>query len=111
MQTSAPVGGVAGRVGDEPWGATLASIAHGKLSGQLQLRGEDAKLYRIESVDGNIVAAKSPSPADAIARIALAPHMITSSQVALVSKRLMASTNRDEIDVVADTVRLSVDNV
>ncbi len=110
MQT-ASIGGVAGRVGDEPWGATLASITHRRLTGQLQLRGDDAKLYRIAFVDGRVVGASSPLAADSIVRIALTNHLISSSQVALVAKRLTLAPNRDEVDVVSETVRLSVEHV
>ncbi len=108
---SASVGGVAGNVGEEPWGATLAAIAERRLTGQLQLRGHDAKLYRIAFVDGRIVAASSPNPADSIARIALTGHLINATQAPMIAKRIEAAPGRDEIDVVTDTVRLSTEHV
>jgi hypothetical protein len=108
--SSASVGGVAGRVGDEPWGATLASIANKRLTGQLQLRGEDAKLYRIAFVDGSIVGASSPAAADSIVRIALTNHLIPASQVTVIAKRVAASPMRDEHDIVVDTARLTMEH-
>jgi hypothetical protein len=108
---NASVGGVAGKVGEEPWGATLAGIAHRRLTGQLQLRGHDAKLYRIAFVDGRIVAASSPNTADSIARIALTGHLINATQAPLIAKRIESAPGRDEIDVLTDTVRLSTEHV
>src|SRR5215210_9545860 len=96
-----PIGGVAGRVGDEPWGVTLASIAQRRLTGQLQLRGDDAKLYRIAFVNGTVVAASSPATADSIFRIALTSHLISSTQVNMIMKRVAMAPNRDEVDVLA----------
>ncbi|MBA2539133.1 MAG: hypothetical protein H0V17_05815 [Deltaproteobacteria bacterium] len=108
MQT-ASVGGVAGLVGEEAWGATLASIANRRLTGQLQLRGDDAKLYRVAFVDGMVVGASSPSAADSIVRIALTSHLISSSQVAAIAKLVSGSPNRDEHDIVVDAARLTDD--
>ncbi len=109
MQRSASIG-VAGKLGDEPWGATLASIARRQLTGQLHLRSE-ARVYRIAFVNGRIVAASSPLAVDSIVRIALTSHLITSSQTSLVAKQVALAPGRDEVDVVAATVRLSVDQV
>jgi hypothetical protein len=106
-----PVGGIAGRVGDEPWGVTLASIAQRRLTGQLQLRGDDAKLYRIAFVNGSVVAASSPATADSIVRIAMTSHFISSTQTSMIVKRIALAPNRDEIDVLAETVRLPVEHV
>lgn len=107
---SASIGGIAGRIGDEPWGATLAAIARRKLTGQLQLRGDDARLYRIAFVDGVVVGASSPLAVDSIVRIALTSHLISSTQVALVGKRVASSPHRDEIDCVVETVGLTVEH-
>jgi len=103
------IGGVAGSIGDEPWGATLASIATRRLTGQLQLRGDDARLYRIAFVDGVVVGASSPLAIDAIVRVALTSHLISSSQVAAVARRVAASPGRDEIDCVVESIGLAVE--
>lgn len=107
---TASIGAIAGRIGDAPWGATLASIAHRKLTGQLQLRGDDARLYRIAFVDGVVVGASSPLAVDSIVRVALTSHLISSSQVATVAKRVAASPQRDEIDCVVESVGLTVEH-
>jgi hypothetical protein len=108
--SSASIGGIAGRIGDEPWGTTLAAIAQRKLTGQLQLRGDDARLYRIAFVDGVVVGASSPLAVDSIVRVALTSHLISSSQVAAVAKRVAASPQRDEIDCVVESVGLTVEH-
>ncbi len=108
--STASVGGIAGRVGDEPWGATLASIANRRLTGQLQLRGDDARLYRIAFVDGAIVAASSPMTVDAVVRIALTNHLVTAGQVAAIQKRVTASPSRDEHEIVIEAGKLSMEH-
>ncbi len=107
---SASIGGIAGRIGDEPWGTTLSAIAQRKLTGQLQLRGDDARLYRVAFVDGVVVGASSPLAVDSIVRVALTSHLISSSQVATVAKRVAASPHRDEIDCVVESVGLTVEH-
>ena len=71
---------VRGSVNDRPWGMTLGAIALRRHTGQLTVDA-DGKRYCIAFQDGAIVAASSPLAADAIARIALTNHFITSTQV------------------------------
>jgi hypothetical protein len=97
---------VRGSIGDRPWGLTLGAIASRRHTGQLTL-DSDGKRYCIAFDDGAIVAATSPVAADAIARIALTSHFITSTQVADIGRRLAASPERDEVDVLGDVVRFS----
>jgi len=99
-----------GRVGDGPWGKTLASFALRRSSGELVVTADDGKQYRIAFTDGVVVAASSPLAADSVARIALTSHLVSSTQVAAISKRVAAASDRDEIEVVAETARLSVEH-
>src|SRR5262245_19374032 len=99
---------VRGSVTDRPWGLTLGAISLRRYTGQLAI-DSDGKSYAIAFRDGAIVGASSPLAADAIARIALTNHFITSTQVADIMRRLAASPDRDEVDVLAEVVRFSPD--
>jgi hypothetical protein len=101
---------VKGSVTDRPWGMTLGAIALRRHTGQLTIES-DGKRYCIAFSDGAIVAASSPAAADAIARIALTNHFITSTQVAEITRRLALSPDRDEVDVIADAIQCSADQV
>jgi uncharacterized protein DUF4388 len=97
---------VKGSVADRPWGMTLGAIALRRHTGQLTIES-DGKRYGIAFDDGAIVGAASPLAADAIARIALTNHFITSTQVTDLTRRLAMSADRDEVDVLADAIRCS----
>jgi hypothetical protein len=97
---------VRGSVTDRPWGLTLGAIALRRHTGQLGVES-DGKRYNIAFQDGAIVAASSPLAADAIARIALTNHFITSTQVADITRRLATSSDRDEVDVLVEAIRCS----
>ena len=101
---------VRGRVIDRSWGLTLGAIALRRHTGQLTI-DSDGKRYGIAFDDGAIVAASSPMAADAIARVALTNHFITSTQVADITRRLGQAADRDEIDVLAEAVRFSPEQV
>ncbi len=100
---------VRGSITDRPWGITLGAIAARRHTGQLTVES-DGKRYGIAFDDGAIVAATSPLAADAIARIALTNHFITSTQVTDITRRLALSPDRDEVEVLVDTIRCSPDH-
>jgi len=99
---------VRGNITDRPWGITLGAIAARRHTGQLTVES-DGKRYATAFTDGAIVAATSPLAADAIARVALTNHFITSTQVGDITRRLALSPDRDEVDVLVDTIRCSPD--
>jgi hypothetical protein len=99
---------VRGSITDRPWGLTLGAIALRRHTGQLTI-DSDGKRYCIAFENGAVVAATSPQAADAIARIALTNHFITSTQVPDISRRLAMSSDRDEVEVLAEAIRFTPD--
>src|SRR5215470_15577856 len=97
---------VRGSITDRPWGLTLGAIALRRYTGQLTI-DSDGKRYCIAFDDGAVVAATSAQAADAIARIALTNHFITSTQVPDVTRRLAMSPDRDEVEVLAEVIRFT----
>src|SRR5882757_6490240 len=90
-----------GAVTDRPWGQTLGALAKRGLSGQLTVTA-DGKQYRIAFGAGAIVGASSPLASDAAVRIAMTSGLISSTQVADITRRVATSPHRDEIDVIAE---------
>jgi Tetratricopeptide repeat len=101
---------VRGSVTDRPWGLTLGAIALRRHTGQLTIES-DNKRYCIAFDNGAFVAASSPMAADAIARVALTNHFITSTQVPDLTRRLAQAPDRDEVDVLAEAIRFSPEQV
>ena len=95
-----------GTVADRPWGRTLAALGLRGLTGQLTLTA-DGKRYQLAFGEGAVVGAVSPLASDAAARIALTGSLISSTQVADISRKLAAVPGRDEVDVIAELARLA----
>ena len=95
-----------GTVTDRPWGRTLAALGLRGVTGQLTVI-HDAKPYRIVFAGGAVAAASSPLASDAAVRVALTGHLVSSTQVAEISRKQAAAPQRDEIDVMAEAVRLA----
>ena len=97
-----------GTIGDRPWGRTLAALGARQVTGQVSVT-TDGKLYQIGFDQGAIVSAVSPLAADSAARMALTLGLVSSTQVAELSRRTQANPQRDEIDLAAEFVRLGAD--
>lgn len=94
-----------GTVSDRPWGQTLGALAKRGLSGQLTITA-DEKAYRIAFAQGAVVGATSPLASDAAVRLALTGGLVSSTQVGEITRRIAASPDRDEVDVLAEAARL-----
>jgi tetratricopeptide (TPR) repeat protein len=97
-----------GKITDRPWGRTLAALGLREVSGQLTLAA-DGKRYQIAFAHGAIVGAMSPLGSDAAVRVALTGGLLSSTQVADVSRRQAAAPQRDEVELIAELVRLAPD--
>jgi len=102
---------VRGQVTDRPWGQTLGALGLRNLTGQLTLHADDGKDYCIAFERGAVIGARSPLPIDAAARVALTNHLISSSQVADIARRVVADPDRDEIETLAEVCRFSSDQI
>lgn len=99
---------VRGTVADRPWGRTLGTLGTRGLSGELTIHS-DGKPYRIAFANGAVVGASSPLVNDAAVRVALTGGLISSIHVNEISRRIAATPDRDEIDVIVDAARLGPD--
>src|SRR5688500_218456 len=97
-----------GTVADRPWGMTLGALGLRGLSGQLTLTAE-GKQYQIAFDQGAVVGAYSPLVNDAAVRLALTGNLITSSQVNDITRRIAAEPQRDEVELLANAIRLAPD--
>jgi hypothetical protein len=95
-----------GAIADRPWGRTFAFVASRGFTGDLILAAE-GKRYVVGWRDGAVVGAASPLAADAVARIAMTAQLINPSQVGDIMRAQAAAPDRDEIDVIADAVKLT----
>jgi hypothetical protein len=97
-----------GSVTDRPWGMTFGALGLRGLSGQLTLTA-DGKQFRVAFDQGVIHGAASPLASDAAVRLALTMNLVTSSQVADITRRMAGQPGGDEIDMLVEYARLSPD--
>lgn len=98
-----------GTVFDRPWGRTLAALGLRGLTGQLRLIAADGKTYEMAFSNGAISGAASPIASDAAVRVALTGGLISTTQVAELARKQASQAGRDEIDAIADHLRLGFD--
>lgn len=97
-----------GAVVDRPWGRTLGALGLRGLTGQLTLTS-DGRQYQIAFASGAVVGAASPLASDAAVRVALTGGLVSSTQVADLARRAAAAPHRDEIELIAELVRIPPD--
>lgn len=97
-----------GGVADRPWGLTFGALGLRGLTGQLIVHA-DGKRYMVAFEQGAVVAAYSPLATDAAVRLAMTGGLLSSSQVADIARRHQANPQRDEVDLIAEQVRLTTD--
>jgi len=97
-----------GRVRDRPWGWTLGALARRGLTGQVDVHA-DGRVYSVAFNQGVVFGAASPLPNDAAVRIAMTGGLISSTQVNDLVRRLAAQPGRDEIEAIAEALRLAPD--
>ncbi len=97
-----------GSVADRPWGLTLGALGMRGLSGQLELVS-DGKTFIIAFERGAVIGSFSPLVSDAAVRLALTSNLVTSTQVADITRRMAAMPDREEIEALAELARLGPD--
>lgn len=97
-----------GSVTDRPWGMTIGALGMRGLTGQLTVT-TDGKPYRVAFHRGAVVGAHSPLASDSAVRLALTGNLVTSTQVPEITRRMAASPDRDEVDLLAEIARLGAD--
>lgn len=95
-----------GTLADRPWGRTLGTLAQRVFTGQLTL-GADGKRYEIAFLGGAVAGAGSPLASDFAVRIAMTGGLLSSTQVSDIVRRQAAAPHREELELIAETLRLA----
>src|SRR5262245_14101159 len=98
-----------GTVTDRPWGMTLGALGRRGFTGQLTLTDAQGRTYAIAFDHGAIVSARSPLPGDAATRIAAVNQLVPVTLQKEMQRRITSQPDRDDIDVVVETARLSIE--
>jgi cytochrome c-type biogenesis protein CcmH/NrfG len=96
-----------GSLTNRVWGCVLADFATRRLTGELTVGGPSDKPVRVVLHNGAIVAAASPLASDSAARVGMTINIITSTQVAELTRRVAAAPDRDEVEVIAEFLHLA----
>ena len=95
-----------GAITEQPWGKTVGQLIAERATGELVVIAE-GKRYVLGFLAGELVGALSPVAADSVARLALTGHLVSSTQVAEITRRIAAQPERDDIEVIVEVARLS----
>ena len=95
-------------IGRTPWATTLAGIARTHPTAELVIEAGD-KCYRIAFEGGAIVGAVSPLTTDSAVRIATVNHFVPRSLGPEITKRVTATPDADELDILVETATLTTE--
>ena len=95
-------------VGERPWGSMLYELGAQGFTGQIAVATD--KAFTIIFDSGAVTGAGSPLSSDSVVRAALTGHLISSSAVAAINRRIAACPERDELAVLAETAKLSTEH-
>src|SRR5262245_44963792 len=98
-----------GTVMDRPWGMTLGALGARRCTGQLTLVDPQGRSYCVAFDHGAVVGASSPLPGDSAVRIASVNQLVATNLLPEIARRIAASPDRDDVEIVAETARLSID--
>lgn len=95
-----------GKVDDNPFARTIFSLGANTFTGDLILT-KSRREYRSSWENGQLVAAVSPSPADAPGRVALANGLVNSTSLGIIVEKTMSEPNRDPLEIVTEIANLN----
>lgn len=94
-----------GRVKDRPFARTVYAVGVKRFAGDMVMT-EHGRRYVISWKLGLVVAAKSASPADSVARVALNAGWVSTTQLSDIMRELSSRPDVEPIDVIARMARL-----
>lgn len=97
-----------GSLADRSAPRLVAALATRAFTGELVIEAS-GRAYRLAWAYGALVGAQSPHPADSAAKVALTLGVLSSTQAGEVARIIAATPGVDEMEVVAQTARLSTE--
>lgn len=94
-----------GHVGDKPFARLVYKLARQRFTGDLVLQSARRE-FRTSWEDGCVVAGRSSSPADGVARVALGAGLATSAVVGAFLQQRQRDPGRDELELFVEIARL-----
>jgi len=88
----------------------VAALAARAFTGVLTIEA-GGRAFRIAWQDGAVVGAQSPNPADSAAKVAVTLGVLSTTQAGEVARIIAATPGVDELEVVAQTARLTTELV
>lgn len=94
-----------GQVRERPFARVVYAISTRSFRGDLALH-DQGDTYRVAWQDGQVVAAESASPADAVGRVALNAGLISTTQLSGITAELTGVSSAAQLDAVARVAKL-----